>query len=161
MSRQTQITAEKGQNTILVERSFDAVPKLVFSLYEDPALFGQWAKPDNAAFELEWLDCRTGGNFLYHHTHEDSTRFSFYGVFHEVEAPTSIIRTSEFRGLPQKLLPVLETYRFEPMPGGQTQLTITIICPNETYRDGMLNAGMQAYYDHSFGLFDQFLNSIK
>jgi uncharacterized protein YndB with AHSA1/START domain len=161
MANPVHITAEKGQHTITVGRRFDAPPRLVFSLYEDPNLFAQWAKPDQTAFELDTLDCRTGVSFLYHHTHEGGMRFSFYGVFHEVDAPRSFIRTSEFRGLPLKLLPVLETYRFEPLPGGQTQLTVTIICPDEAYRDGMLNAGMQAHFDHSFGLFDQLINDLK
>ncbi|HMQ49440.1 MAG TPA: SRPBCC domain-containing protein [Saprospiraceae bacterium] len=159
MTKQTQINAEKGQHTIVIERRFDALPELVFSLFQDPALYTQWAKPNNTVFELEKLDCRTGGSFLYHHTHENGMKFSFYGIFHEVESPKFIVRTSEFRGLPQKLLPVLENYRFEPLNGGQTLLTIIIICPDEAYRDGMFNAGMQAHFDHSFALLDHMISN--
>lgn len=158
MAKKTKITAEKGETTILIERAFDAAPELVFSLYEDPHLFVQWAKPENVALELERMECRTGGSFLFHHQHPGGIKFSFYGVYHEVIPPKSIIRTSEFKGLPEKLLPVVENLQFEPVQGQKTLLTMTIYCPNEKYRDGMVGSGMQAHFDHSFALLDHLLN---
>lgn len=159
MAKSTQITAEKGQHNILISREFNAPPELVFSLHQNPALFAQWAKPDHATMELEVLDCKTGGTFLWHHIHENGLKFSFYGVFHEVQAPTTIIRTSEFKGLPEKLLPVLETLQFELIGDKQTKLTITIYCPTEAYRDGMVSSGMQGHFDHSFALLDELLST--
>lgn len=159
MANPTQINAEKGQHRILITREFNAPPELVFSLHQDPALFAQWAKPDHGTMELEVLDCKTGGTFLWHHIHENGLKFSFYGVFHEVQVPTTIIRTSEFKGLPEKLLPVLETLQFEPIGDKQTRLSITIYCPTEAYRDGMVSSGMQAHFDHSFALLDGLLSS--
>lgn len=155
----THIVAEKGQNSIKITREFRASPELVFSLHVNPELFVQWAKPDHAAMEVELLDCKTGGSFIWHHVHENGTKFSFYGVFHEVEAPKTIIRTSEFKGLPEKLLPVLETLQFEAIGDKETRLSITIYCPSEAYRDGMVNSGMKAHFDHSFALLDDLLSS--
>lgn len=159
MTQATQITAEKGQHTILITREFKAPPAIVFSLHTDPDLFIQWAKPDGAIMELETLNCQTGGSFLWHHIHHNGMKFSFYGIFHEVQAPNIIIRTSEFKGLPEKLLPVLETLQFEAIGDKETRLSITIYCPSEAYRDGMLSSGMQAHFDHSFALLDGLLST--
>jgi len=155
----THIVAEKGQNSIKITREFRASPELVFSLHVNPELFVQWAKPDHAAMEVELLDCKTGGSFLWHHVHKNGMKFSFYGVFHEVQTPSTIIKTSEFRGLPEKLLPVIEHLHFESIEDQKTRLSITIYCPSESYRDGMLSSGMQAHFDHSFALLDGLLNT--
>lgn len=159
MRKTTHITAEKGQTCIVITREFKAPPMLVFSLYETPELFAQWSKPDGVAMEIERLECKTGGSFLWHHVHENGMQFSFYGVFHEVQAPTTIIKTSEFKGLPEKLLPVIEHLQFDPLGDQQTRLTITIYCPSESYRDGMLSSDMQAHFDHSFALLDELLSA--
>lgn len=160
MSKATHITAEKGQTSIVITREFKAPPILVFSLYEDPELFAQWSKPDGATMEVERMECKTGGSFLWHHIHENGMKFSFYGVFHEVQVPTTIVKTSEFKGLPEKLLPVIEHLQFDSLEDQQTRLTITIYCPNETYRDGMLSSGMQGHFDHSFALLDGLLDAM-
>ncbi|MDX2301145.1 MAG: SRPBCC domain-containing protein [Microscillaceae bacterium] len=161
MLHPTQIIAEEGQHTIFIERKFDARPEQLFTLFTEADLFIQWSKPDNTTLEVKSMNCQTGGSFLWHHIHANGSRFSFYGVYHEVLSPKSIIRTSEFRGLPDKLLPVLEVLQFEPMQDQQTKLSITIYCPHEAYRDSMLNSGMQAHFDHSFALLDTLLKSFN
>ncbi len=154
-NNKTQILAEKGRHEILITREFEAPPDLVYRAFSEPAHFMQWNKPGQAILQVEKMDCRSGGSFQWHQVHADGKKFSFYGVYHEVIPEKQIIKTSEFRGLPQKLLPVLEITGFESLPDGQTKLTIRIICPDEVYRDGMVNAGMQEHFEHAFSLLDK------
>ena len=150
----TKIIAERGKQNIIIKRKFDAQKALVFKMFEQPDLYVEWACPPDGNIRMEQYDFHDGGQYIYHHQHYDGSAFTFYGVFHEIVRPDYMIRTSEFRGLPHKLVPVLESYHFKEDPNHQTELSITIICPTEEYRDGMLQSGMQAQFEHIFERLD-------
>jgi uncharacterized protein YndB with AHSA1/START domain len=69
--------------------------------------------------------------------------YGFHGVNHEVLAPERIIGTFEFEGLPESGHVVMETVRFEALPGDRTRVTTQSVFQTVADRDGMVQAGME------------------
>jgi uncharacterized protein YndB with AHSA1/START domain len=55
---------DRAQDRMVIERSFDAPPELVWSLWTDPEHFKAWFGPDGAAVPVAKLDVRAGGSRL-------------------------------------------------------------------------------------------------
>lgn len=137
----TQIVAQPNSADFQIVRQMPYSVEKVFKAYSEPALYGQWYMPN---MNIQKMDCKTEGCF--HHTHlmPDGSVCGFKGVYHEVIANQKIIRTSEFFGLPQKLIPNIEITTFIPIDVSSTQITIHTICPSTEIRDAMISHGMQA-----------------
>ena len=59
-------------------------------------------------------------------------------------APERIISTFEFEGLPESGHVILETTKFESLPGGRTRVTTQSVYQSVEDRDGMVAAGMES-----------------
>lgn len=110
---------------------------------------------------LETFEPRNGGSWRYIHKDHDGPEYAFHGVYHEVLSPERIINTFEFEGLPEKGHVVLETARFEELPGGKTKLTIQSVFQSVADRDGMLQSGMEEGVNDSYERLDVLLEKIK
>src|SRR5262245_66510813 len=55
----------KGDRELVVTRTFDAAPPIVFKAWSDPELFHKWWVPEGAPMTLLScdMDVRTGGNY--------------------------------------------------------------------------------------------------
>lgn len=155
-----EIVAEEGKNDFSIIREFEAPIEKVFKAFTDPVYLKQWYMPEEMAFTIETMHCQTGGYYKNHHTHANGMRFGFHGVYHEVDAPTLIIRTSEFSGLPQKLAPTLETTRFETTDKGNTKVIIHTLCISHSFRDAMIENGLRNHMQISYGLLDHLLTTV-
>jgi uncharacterized protein YndB with AHSA1/START domain len=140
---ETRVLAAAGKQDIRVTRDFDAGIDMVFRAFSEPELLVRWFLPADLKMRVLEMDCRTGGGFDHRHTHADGMTFGFRGVFHEVLPPTTIVKTSEFLGLPQKMPAVLEYTHFESLSDYKTRVTIHTICPSEDFRNGMVQNGME------------------
>ncbi len=156
MTKKTQITAEKGKQDIWVERLFDAEKSLVFRLLTEADLIARW---QGHSFAFKHYDCKNGGFYESSHLGSDGNTYGFRGVFHEIMPNERIIKTSEFLGLPFKVIPTLEIHSLETLSPDQTKLTIQIICNSEEVRDAMVQHGMQAQFDAIFNKADSLLKS--
>lgn len=160
-NNRTKITAEPGKQEIVIERAFDAPRELVFKAFTDPKLYVQWLGPRRLSMTLETFVPRNGGSWRYIHTDTDGHEYAFHGVYHEVLSPERIINTFEFEGLPEKGHVVLETARFEELPGGKTKLTMQSVFQSVADRDGMLQSGMEEGVNDSYERLDELLEKIK
>lgn len=148
------IKAEVGKQDIWIERVFHVAPNLVYSMFTDAWLICQW-QGDNCTFKS--FECQNGGIYESEHKGVDGNTYGFKGVYHELIPDERIIRTSEFLGLPFKVIPTLEIYSFEKVDEEKTKLTIQIICNNEEVRDAMVQHGMEAKFDAIFKSIDKLL----
>ena len=64
-------------------------------------------------------------------------------MIHEVLEPSRIIQTFEYEGLPETGHVILETGRFEALPGGRTRFTGQSVFKSVEDRDGMVASGME------------------
>lgn len=153
------ITAPAGGHSIIIEREFDAGIQLVFDILSKPGYLLKWQFAEEAALTIEKYDCQSGGSYLSWHTGPNNRRFGFTGVFHEVKEPELIIQTSEFLGLPVKVVPTLELTRLQATGSGSTKLTKQIICVSNEVRDLMLQNGMEQHFTGSFSRIDGILKN--
>jgi uncharacterized protein YndB with AHSA1/START domain len=139
----TILVAEPGKQEVLITREFDAPRELVFRAYTDPKLYVQWLGPRGYSTKLETFEPTSGGRWRYIQKDPDGNEFGFHGVNHEVLAPERIIGTFEYEGLPEPGHVVLETTKFEELPGGRTRLTTQSVFQSVADRDGMVASGME------------------
>jgi uncharacterized protein YndB with AHSA1/START domain len=157
----TNIMAEPGKQEIVIIREFDAPRELVFKAFTDPEIYAQWLGPRELTMTLETFEPRSGGSWRYIHKDNQGNEYAFHGVNHEVLAPERIIGTFEFEGLPESGHVVLETARFETLPGNRTKLSIQSVFQSVADRDGMLQSGMERGVNESYEHLNELLKTIK
>ena len=153
----THVTAENGKQDIWIKRQFNAPKNLVYRLISEEELIVQWQVD---SFNFIRYEGRNGGMYESTHIGPDGNTYGFKGVFHEIIPNECIIKTSEFLGLPFKVIPTLEIHSVEELNTNKTLLTIQIICNNEEVRDSMVQHGMQEQFDTIFTNFDKTINTL-
>ena len=157
----TKVTAEPGKQELFITREFDAPRELVFKAYTDPELFVKWMGPRRLAIILETFTPRSGGEWRYINRDQQGNEYGFHGVFHEVNAPERIIQTFEFEGLPESGHVILETVRFEALPGGRTKMIGQSVFLSVADRDGMIQAGMEEGMNESFERLEELIGELQ
>ena len=152
---QTKVTAEPGKQELFITREFEAPRELVFNAFTDPALMVRWLGPCDMSLKIDKYVRGSGGNWRFIHTDKGGNEYGFHGVCHEENAPERLIRTFEFEGLPETGHVVLETAKFEPLPGNRTRLTIQSVFQSVADRDGMVQAGMEGGVKESHQKLDE------
>jgi uncharacterized protein YndB with AHSA1/START domain len=155
------LTAEPGKQELYVTREFDAPRELVFKAFVDPELYVQWLGPRGSKMKLERFEPRSGGSWRYIELDHDGNEYGFHGVNHEVTAPERIIGTFEFEGLPEAGHVLLETTKFEELPGGRTRITSQSVFQTVEDRDGMVQAGMESGVVDSYERLDELLEKLQ
>lgn len=158
---QTVFSVEKGKQEIFVTREFDAPCDLVFKAYTDPKLYAQWLGPRGFTMKLETFEPKSGGRWRYIHTDPQGNKFGFHGVNHEVLAPERIIDTFEYEGLAEKGHVMLETVKFEELPGGRTKVTTQSVFQSVDDRDNMIQSGMEHGVTDSHERLDEVLEKLR
>lgn len=156
-TNKTQLTVEPGRQEIITVREFDAPRELVFKSFTDPSLIVKWLSPKRMQMKIHQFDPTTGGSWKYSHVDDKGNEFTFHGVNHEVTAPERIIQTFEFDGLPEKGHVILETVRFEELPGKRTRMTNISVFQTVADRDGMVAAGMESGMNEAYVNLDALL----
>ncbi len=155
--KQTKIIAEPGKQELILVREFDAPRELVFQAHTDPGLYGQWLGPRGLTTTFETFEAKTGGAYRFIQKDTDGKEYAFHGVYHEVLAPERIIGTFEFEGLPETGHVLLETTRFEVLPGNRTRVVVQDIYQSVADRDGMFQMGMEKGINEGYERLDELL----
>lgn len=156
----TTIIAEPGKQELFVIREFDAPRELVFRAHTDPDLYAQWLGPRGLSTKFETFEPTNGGRWRFIQKDQDGNEFAFHGVTHEVTAPERIIGTFEFEGLPEAGHVILETTKFETLPGNRTRLTAQSVFQSVADRDGMIQAGMETGVVDGYERLDEILEKV-
>lgn len=139
-SFQTQIVAQPDKVDFRIKRSLPFSLEKVYRAYSEPELYSQWYMPGMIILKM---DCKTEGAFCHTHLMADNKTYGFRGVYHEVLPQQRIVRTSEFFGLPQKLMPNIEITDFIKIDNDNTEVNIHTICPSVEVRNAMIQHGMK------------------
>lgn len=153
----TTITAEPGKQELFVTREFDAPRDLVFRAHTDPDIYVRWMGPRDLTTNLETFEPVSGGRWRFIQKDKDGNEFGFHGVNHDVTAPERIIGTFEFEGLPETGHVILETTKFEELPGGRTRVTTQSVFQSVEDRDGMVASGMESGVVDGYERLDEIL----
>ena len=155
----TTVTAEPGQQSVLITREFDAPRGLVFKAHTDPQLYAQWLGPRGYEMVLETFEPYSGGRYRYIHKDANGNEFGFHGVFHEISEDL-MIQTFEFEGLPEKGHVTLDTMRLESLPGNRTRIVIQSLFQSVADRDSMVQAGMERGVIEGYERLDELLANL-
>jgi uncharacterized protein YndB with AHSA1/START domain len=155
------LIAEPGTQEIVIIREFDAPRDLVFRAFTEPELYAQWIGPRRLTTTVESFESRNGGSWRFVQKDQDGNEFAFHGVNHEVLPSERIISTFEFEGLPEKGHVLLQTSRFESLPGGRTRLVVQSVFQSVQDRDGMLQSGMEEGMNESYDRLDELLMGLQ
>lgn len=156
-NNKTKITAEPDKQEIVIEREFDATREKVFKASIDPELISQWWGPRSLTTKIDKMEARSGGVWRFVQKDKEGNESAFHGVYHEVLAPERVIDTFEFEGLPETGHVVLETVKFEELPGGRTKLTAQSVFQSVADRDGMMQSGMESGVNEGYERLDELL----
>lgn len=157
----TIITAEPGKQELFITREFDAPRELVFKAHTDPELYAQWLGPRGLTTRFDTFEPVSGGRWRFVQKDQDGNEFAFHGVTHEVAAPERIIGTFEFEGLPESGHVLLETTKFEALPGGRTRITAHSVFQSVQDRDDMVAAGMESGVVDGYERLDEILEKLQ
>ncbi|HLO16020.1 MAG TPA: SRPBCC family protein [Anaerolineales bacterium] len=156
----TTIIAEPGKQELFITREFDAPRELVFKAHTDPELYARWLGPRDLTTRFETFEPVSGGRYRFIQKDKDGNEYAFHGVNHEITAPERIIGTFEFEGLPESGHVVLETSRFEALPGNRTRITTQSVFQSVSDRDGMIQSGMEHGVVDGYERLDEVLEKI-
>ena len=157
----TTITAEPGKQELFITREFDAPRELVFKAYTNEEIYAQWLGPNGLETWFEVFEPASGGKYKFVQKDKDGNEFAFHGVTHEVLLNERIIGTFEFDGLPESGHVVLETTRFESLPGNRTRVSSQSVFQSVADRDGMVQSGMEHGVVEGYERLDEILEKLK
>jgi uncharacterized protein YndB with AHSA1/START domain len=95
---QHRTTAERrGERELVVTRTFDAPPPIVFAAWTQPELIKSWWAPKSSGVPLlsVEVDVRVGGRYRYVFGTEGGRTMAFFGQYTEVVPNARIVWTNE------------------------------------------------------------------
>jgi uncharacterized protein YndB with AHSA1/START domain len=91
--------------------------------------------------------------------HAEDGDHGFEGRFREVTAPSRMVQTFEWDGMPGH--PLVQTIELEEVSGGKTRVITTALFYTKDERDGMIDAGMEGGLNESYLALDRVLAGMK
>lgn len=125
---------------VVVTRTFDAPPTLVFDAYTQPQLLKRWYGAPGRSLVICEVDLRVGGAYRFLWRGEGKQDVGMRGVHREVVRPERLVRTERWEDWDAG--EIIETVTFIEH-AGQTVLTSTGLYPSRDVRDAVLKAGLE------------------
>ena len=152
MGRRT-TSERKSDREMVVTRSFDAPPRLVFEAWTTPGLFRQWWVPKSSGATL--LSCeqdvRVGGSYRLEFAHPDFAQpMAFFGRYLEVVPDARLVWTNE-----ESEDGAITTVTFAEKDG-RTLLVMSELYPSKQALDRAIE-GMGEAMPETFEQLDEFL----
>ena len=131
----------RGDREIVIERTFDAPPQLVFDVWTQPEHVRRWWTPLSCTEFVECeADVRPGGAYRYVTRYGDQEA-AFSGTYDDVQPPTRLVYTQVFEPMAEYGA-VVVTVTFEPR-GDRTHVVSHERYPSAEARTGALASGME------------------
>lgn len=157
----TIVTAEEGKQELFITREFDAPRELVYRAHTEPELYSQWIGPSGLTIKIDKFAHEAGQPWRDIFVTPDGQEVGFNGVCHYMDAPSMLIRTFEFEGLPDRGHVALETAIFEDLPNGRSVVKIQSVFKSVADRDGMVQSGMEGGVNEGHSRLDDLLENMK
>jgi uncharacterized protein YndB with AHSA1/START domain len=137
------IVERTGDRELIVVRTFNAPPDIVFEAWTKPALLKRWWAPKSlgvSLFECE-QDLRVGGAYRYAFGRDPKNPEVFTGRYLEVDPPKRLVYTQVYERMAHAGEAVV-TADFEQSEG-RTRLTLRQLFPSKEVLEGALASGME------------------
>ncbi len=146
----------KGDRELIVTRTFDAVPSIVYRAWSQSELFQRWWMPKSisgVSLQSCDMDVRTGGKYRLEFSAGGQDTMTFYGKYLEVVPNQRIVWTND-----EGEEGAITTVTFEDQ-GGKTLLTFHEIYPTKEALEEALQ-GSAAGLPEQLDQLDEMLPSI-
>jgi uncharacterized protein YndB with AHSA1/START domain len=147
----------KSDRELVVTRTVDAPPRLVFEAWTRAELFQRWWVPKSLGLTLLscQLDVRAGGTYRLVFRHPAAPEpIAFHGRYLEVTPPSRLVWTNEEEGGNGQVT----TVTFEDR-AGQTLLVVHELYRSKEALDEDLASGSISWNDETFDQLEEFLAS--
>jgi uncharacterized protein YndB with AHSA1/START domain len=164
-AREVSETAVKNRTTVerksdcelVVTRTFNAAPHIVFGAWTKPELLQRWWAPKS--FGVSFISCeadvRTGGTYRFVFGHPASEQpMAFFGRYLEVTAPSRLVWTNDEGGEGGSVT----TVSFEER-GAQTLVVMHDRYPSKEALDEAIASGSTSGFGETFEQLDELLGS--
>lgn len=154
--RETEVT-RRSDRELVITRTFDAPPHLVFKAWSTPELLMRWWAPKS--FGISFLSCeadvRTGGTYRFVFGHPASEQpMAFHGRYIEVVPNSRIVWTNE-----EAEEGSVTTVTLREEDGG-TLLVLSDLYPSREALDAAIESGSQGAYPEQFEALDVLLADL-
>ena len=146
----------RSERELVVTRTIDAPPHIVFEAWTRPELFKRWWVPKSFGLELLSceLDVRAGGAYRLVFRHPAAPEpMAFHGRYLEVIPASRLVWTNEEAGGDGQVT----TVTFNES-AGQTQLVISDLYPSKEALDEAMSSGSTNWNDETFDQLDSLLD---
>lgn len=131
MEPKTKITAQDGQQDLLITRNFELPLDLLFRAYVEPEIVEEWM-----GTKVIKLDNQKHGSYQFETTDPMGNKHLFNGSIHEFTENKRIIRTFEMENTP---FPVqIEYLEFESIDENNSRLNMHVVYKSVEIRDQIL-----------------------
>jgi len=144
-----------SERELVVTRTFNGPPRLVFEAWTKPELFRQWWVPKSMGMALLSceMDVRVGGQYRLEFAHGDS-QAAFFGTYQEVAPHSRLVWTNE-----ESDEGSVTTVTFEEQ-GGKTLLVMHELYPSKEALDAA-GTGAADAMGESFQQLDELLDTLS
>jgi uncharacterized protein YndB with AHSA1/START domain len=130
------LDVEVGDRRLVLTRAFDAPRERLWEALTDPGQFERWWCAGGG--KVEEMDLRPGGKWSLRQTTPDGGSHLFWGEYKEIDPPSRLAMTQGF-----DQYPAIDVVHVLTEEWGRTVLTRTMTFPDNTYRDGMIQSGVE------------------
>ncbi len=149
--------ARKSERELVVTRTIDAPPRVVFEAWTRAELFQRWWVPKSVGLTLLSCDlhARAGGTYRLVFSHPDAPEpMAFHGRYLDVTPPSRLVWTNdEAGGNGQVTTVTLEESE------GQTLLVAHDLYPSKEALDEDIQSGSMSWNDETFTQLDDLLGA--
>jgi uncharacterized protein YndB with AHSA1/START domain len=145
----------KSERELVVTRTIDAAPHLVFEAWTRAELFQRWWVPESFGLTLLSceLDVREGGTYRLVFGHPAAPEgMAFHGRYLEVTPPARLVWTNDEAGGNGQVT----TATFEGR-AGQTLVVVHDVYPSKEALDEDIDSGSTSWNDETFDQLDKLL----
>jgi uncharacterized protein YndB with AHSA1/START domain len=154
MTKDQTIIERKSDCEIVMTRTFNGPPDVVFDAWTRPELVMRWWAPRSFGIKLVSceIDLRAGGQYRYRFALEGDKTMDFYGTYVDVQRPTRLVWTNADAG------DYVSTATFTGK-AGKTILTLHEQHPSKACLDEALASGVYPGTCETFDQLDELLAS--
>lgn len=133
-----------GDDTIVISRTFNAPPRIVFEAWTNAEFVKRWWAPKALRAQMVSVeaDVREGGGYRYVMQSGDQPPFAFSGKYVEVSPPSRLVYTQAFEPMADAGYATI-TVTFEPLGANQTRMVSHERYPTAEVREMVLASGME------------------
>ena len=142
---------------LIVTRTFDAPPRLVFEAWTKPELFKLWWAPKSSSVPMLSceMDVRTGGGYRIVFGHDEANSMAFFGKYIEVSPPSRLVWTNDESDEQR----AVTTVTFDEVDADRTLLALRERYPSKEALDEAF-VGMEDAMPEQFEQLDELLSTL-